>query len=78
MQKVFLLTIGMFALGFDAYVIAGLLPDIGATFHITPSQTGQAVSVFTLCYALAAPVFATLLAGKPCAIFYCWRSQYSR
>ncbi len=65
MQKVFLLTIGMFALGFDAYVIAGLLPDIGATFHITPSQTGQAVSVFTLCYALAAPVFATLLAGKP-------------
>jgi predicted MFS family arabinose efflux permease len=65
MRKVLLLTIGMFALGFDAYVVAGLLPDIGATFNINASQTGQAVSVFTLCYALAAPVFATLLAGKP-------------
>ncbi|QHC04055.1 MFS transporter [Anoxybacillus sp. PDR2] len=65
MRKVLLLTIGMFALGFDAYVIAGLLPNIGATFKISASQTGQAVSVFTLCYALAAPIFATLLAGKP-------------
>lgn len=41
MQKVFLLTIGMFALGFDAYVIAGLLPDIGATFHITLHKQGK-------------------------------------
>lgn len=65
MRKVLLLTIGMFALGFDAYVIAGLLPNMGATFKISASQTGQAVSVFTLCYALAAPIFATLLAGKP-------------
>jgi predicted MFS family arabinose efflux permease len=65
MRKVLLLAVGMFALGFDAYVVAGLLPDIEATFKITPSQSGQAVSVFTLCYALAAPVFATGLAGKP-------------
>ncbi|CAM3685359.1 MFS transporter [Cohnella lubricantis] len=65
MRKVLLLVIGMFSLGFDAYVVAGLLPYIGATFHTSDSQTGQAVSVFTLCYALAAPIFATLLAGKP-------------
>ncbi|MDA1476099.1 MFS transporter [Bacillus changyiensis] len=65
MQKVLLLTIGMFTLGFDAYVVAGLLPDISATFHINDSQAGQAVSVFTLFYALAAPIFATILAGKP-------------
>ncbi|WP_240455725.1 MFS transporter [Virgibacillus sp. Bac332] len=65
MRMVFLLTIGMFTLGFDAYVVAGLLPDIGATFKTSDSQTGQAVTVFTLCFALAAPVFATLLAGKP-------------
>ncbi|MEH6944190.1 MFS transporter [Bacillus sp. JJ722] len=64
MGKVLLLTIGMFALGFDAYVVAGLLPQIGTTFEISDSQTGQSVSVFTLCYALAAPVFVTLLAGK--------------
>lgn len=65
MRKVLLLTIGMFALGFDAYVLAGLLPEIGATYNIRDSQSGQAVSVFTLCYALAAPIFATVLAGKP-------------
>jgi len=65
MRRVFLLTIGMFTLGFDAYVMAGLLPDIGATFKIIDSQTGQAVTIFTLCFALAAPIFATLLAGKP-------------
>lgn len=38
MRKVLLLTIGMFALGFDAYVVAGLLPDIGATFRINALQ----------------------------------------
>ncbi|MBJ6362618.1 MFS transporter [Paenibacillus sp. GCM10012307] len=65
MQKVILLSFGMFALGLDAYVIAGLLPLMEADFRLNTSQMGQAVSVFTLCYALAAPIFATLLAGKP-------------
>ncbi|MEK0288271.1 MFS transporter [Caldifermentibacillus hisashii] len=65
MRNVFLLTIGMFALGFDAYVVAGLLPEISETLKINASQAGQVVSIFTLCYALAAPIFATLLAGKP-------------
>lgn len=65
MRKALFLTLGMFTLGFDAYVVAGLLPDIGTTFKISDSQTGQAVTVFTLCYAIAAPIFATLLAGKP-------------
>lgn len=55
MKNVLLLTIGTFALGFDAYVIAGLLPEISTTFNITDSQGGQSVTVFTLCYALAAP-----------------------
>ncbi|MGE8205495.1 MFS transporter [Heyndrickxia sp. NPDC080065] len=64
MKNVLLLTIGMFALGFDAYVIAGLLPEISEAFNINDSQAGQVVSVFTLCYALAAPIFAALLAGK--------------
>lgn len=64
MRKVILLTIGMFALGFDAYVMAGLLPEIGETYNINDSQSGQAVSVFTLCYALTSPIFSTVLAGK--------------
>lgn len=65
MLKVVFLAIGMFALGFDAYVIAGLIPGISETFHKSAAKVGQAVSIFTLCYALSAPIFASLLAGKP-------------
>lgn len=65
MSRIFFLATGMFALGLDAYVIAGLLPGITHSFGISSAEAAQAVTVFTLCYAIAAPVFATLLAGKP-------------
>ncbi|MEK4581476.1 MULTISPECIES: MFS transporter [unclassified Bacillus (in: firmicutes)] len=65
MKKVLFLAIGMFALGFDAYIIAGLVPGISETYQKSASQVGQAVSIFTLCYAISAPLFASLLAGKP-------------
>jgi predicted MFS family arabinose efflux permease len=61
---VLILAGGMFALGLDAYVIAGLLPGITDSFNVSSAQAGQAVTVFTLCYAIAAPVFAALLSGK--------------
>ncbi|WP_246794857.1 MFS transporter [Burkholderia perseverans] len=65
MSAIFILAAGMFALGLDAYVVAGLLPGITSAFGIDAAEAGQAVSVFTFCYAAAAPMFATLLAGKP-------------
>ncbi|CDH01764.1 MFS transporter [Xenorhabdus bovienii] len=65
MKKVIFLAIGMFALGFDAYIIAGLVPGISETYQKSASQIGQSVSIFTLCYAISAPLFASLLAGKP-------------
>lgn len=65
MKKVLLLSLGMFALGFDAYIIAGLIPGISETYHKDVSQVGQAVSIFTLFYAISAPLFSSLLAGKP-------------
>lgn len=77
MRRVFLLTIGMFTLGFDAYVMAGLLPDIGATFKIIDSQTGQAVTIFTLCFALAAPIFATLLPENQHVAYWYWHLRCS-
>lgn len=64
MRKVLLLSLCMFALGFDAYIIAGLIPGISETYDKDVSQVGQAVSIFTLFYALSAPVFSSLLAGK--------------
>ncbi len=64
MKKILLLVIGMFALGLDAFVISGLLPFISQDLHISISSAAQAVTAFTLCYALSAPIFATLLSSK--------------
>lgn len=61
LRKIFLLTIGMFALGVDAYVMAGILPNIADEFDVSIGKAGQAVSIFTLCYALAAPLFASIM-----------------
>jgi predicted MFS family arabinose efflux permease len=65
---VLLLALGAFALGLDAYVMAGLLPRVAGNLHVSEASAGQMVTVFTLCYALAAPVFAAALAGRPAKI----------
>lgn len=65
MKKVLILSLGMFALGFDAYIVAGIIPGISETYQRDVSQVGLAVSMFTLFYAISAPVFASILAGKP-------------
>ncbi|TQR28698.1 MFS transporter [Lysinibacillus sphaericus] len=72
MKNVLLLSFGMFALGFDAYVIAGLLPGISDTYQKSTAQVGQAVSIFSLFYAISAPVFSSLLAGKPIKKILIW------
>ncbi|WP_375702274.1 MFS transporter [Bartonella sp. AA89HNZF] len=64
MYKLIFLGLGMLALGLDAYVVAGIIPQISKTFQISQGQAGQAVTVFTFFYAISAPLFTTLLAGK--------------
>ncbi|MFJ7986294.1 MFS transporter [Streptomyces sp. NPDC096351] len=61
-RAVALLALGSFAMGTDAYAMAGLLPDIGADLGVSVSLAGQSVTAFTLCYALAAPLFSAVLA----------------
>ncbi|HEV2637436.1 MAG TPA: MFS transporter [Actinocrinis sp.] len=53
------------ALGLDAYVVAGIIPVISGDLHASISATGQLVAVFTLSYALLAPICATLVTGRP-------------
>ncbi|WP_171171035.1 MFS transporter [Streptomyces sp. I05A-00742] len=65
MRKVLLPALGSFTLGLDAYVMAGLLPAIADDTGTTVALAGQLVTVFTLAYALSAPLFASLLAGRP-------------
>lgn len=63
MNKILILILGMFTLGIDAYVVAGLIPEMSATFGRTNSEIGQGVTLFTLCFAISAPLFASM-AGR--------------
>lgn len=54
------LAFGTFAVGTDAFVIAGLLPDISASLDISVAAAGQLVSVFSIAYAALSPVLAAL------------------
>ncbi|WP_447037761.1 MFS transporter [Streptomyces sp. DSM 118878] len=63
MRKVWLLMLGAFTLGLDAYVMAGLLPVVAGDLGTTVSLAGQMVTVFTLAYAVSAPLVAGAAAG---------------
>ncbi|WP_100444826.1 MFS transporter [Glycomyces xiaoerkulensis] len=55
------LALATFAVGTDAFVIAGLLPAIGADLDVSTPAAGQLVTVFALTLAVAAPVLSWLL-----------------
>ncbi|GCE08341.1 MFS transporter [Dictyobacter aurantiacus] len=61
--RILLLALGMFALGTDAFVVAGVLPTIAKETGVTESVAGQLVTVFSLTYGLGAPLFAAF-AGR--------------
>ena len=58
--RILVLAVGTFALGTDAFVISGILPDMAHQLNISVDLAGQLVTVFSLTYALGAPVLATL------------------
>ncbi|GHO72725.1 hypothetical protein KSD_04960 [Ktedonobacter sp. SOSP1-85] len=58
--RILLLALGMFALGTDAFVVAGVLPVIAGEMHVTEGLAGQLVTVFSLTYGLGAPVLAAV------------------
>lgn len=63
MRRIWLLMLGAFTLGLDAYVMAGLLSAVADDLTTTVSLAGQMVTVFTLAYAVSAPLVAGLLSG---------------
>jgi predicted MFS family arabinose efflux permease len=67
-RKLVPLAVGAFALGMDAYVVAGLLPAISSDLHCSVSEAGLMVTTFTLSYALLSPICATLAAGRPAKV----------
>lgn len=63
--RIILLTLGMFALGTDAFIVAGVLPVIARETGVTEGLAGQLVTVFALAYGLGAPVLAATTGRLP-------------
>ncbi|GCF11292.1 MFS transporter [Dictyobacter arantiisoli] len=63
--RIVLLALGMFALGTDAFVVAGVLPTIAREMQVSEGLAGQLVTVFSLTYGLGAPVLAALTGRWP-------------
>ncbi len=61
-RRLITLALGMFALGTDSFVIAGVLPEIARSFNVSISAAGQLTTVYALFYALVSPAAAALLA----------------
>lgn len=63
--RLLVLALGTFAIGTDAYVIAGILPRVARSFDVTVAAAGQLVTVYALAYGLLTPVMAALTAHWP-------------
>lgn len=59
------LALGTFAVGTDAFVIAGVLPAIAGSLGVSLAAAGQLVTVFSLAYALSAVPLGVLTANWP-------------
>jgi predicted MFS family arabinose efflux permease len=55
---VFWLALATFAIGTEAFVIAGLLPVIATDMQISVAATGQLVTAYALAYAVGSPILA--------------------
>jgi MFS transporter, DHA1 family, inner membrane transport protein len=64
-RRLLVLALGMFALGTDSFVVAGLLPEIAHGFNVGIGAAGQMTTVYALTYALLAPTIAALAAHVP-------------
>jgi MFS transporter, DHA1 family, inner membrane transport protein len=62
-RRLFVLTLGMFAIGTDSFVVAAILPSVSQSLNTTISLAGQMVTVYALSFGIFAPVVAALAAA---------------
>jgi predicted MFS family arabinose efflux permease len=60
-----MLALGMFAMGTDNFVVAGILPSVAQSLQTSVSLAGQMVTVYALSYAVMAPVMAAVAGRWP-------------
>lgn len=64
-RRLLVLATGMFAVGTDSFVIAGILPDVARSLGVTIPVAGQMVTIYALSYALLSPVIAATMSHWP-------------
>lgn len=64
-RRLLVLAIGMFALGTDSYVVAGVLPEISRGFDVSIGAAGQMTTVYSVTFALLSPSIAAIAAAIP-------------
>lgn len=64
-KNLIFLATGMFAVGCNTFLFAGLLPQIGQTIGQSVAVTGQGTSIYSLTSLFSAPVFSMFFADKP-------------
>jgi MFS transporter, DHA1 family, inner membrane transport protein len=64
-RRLVVLALGMFALGTDSFVVAGILPEIARTFQVSIGAAGQMTTVYAVTFAIMGPSLAALMAHIP-------------
>lgn len=64
-KRLLVLALGMFALGTDTFVVAGVLPKIAQSFQVDIGIAGQLTTLYAIAYALLAPTVAAIAANVP-------------
>jgi predicted MFS family arabinose efflux permease len=64
-RRLLVLAAGMFAIGTDSFVVAGILPQVARSLDVPIGVAGQMVTLYALSYALLSPVVAATLAHWP-------------
>jgi len=64
-RRLLILALGMFAMGTDNFVVAGILPGVANSLHTSVGAAGLMVTFYALTYAIAAPVMAAVAGSWP-------------
>ncbi|MEV8636939.1 MFS transporter [Streptosporangium sp. NPDC051023] len=59
------LAVGVFAIGTDTFVIAGILPAITTSLGVSTTTAGQLITAYALSYAVLSPIMAAVTARWP-------------
>ncbi len=60
--KLAILAFGLFIVGTNAFVIAGLLPQIAGSLGVTPTQVSYSITFYAIVVAVVAPIISITLA----------------